>query len=144
MLKMPPPAHPLEFPEIKEFVTVRVPRLLKPAPLLEVLAPETVTPEIARLPPEAILKILKLRLVLPLLPLITRAEAPGPVMVSEPALVVAKISGSAPDPSVMVLAPFVNREEAKIISSFAEVKLASVIACLKEPAPESAVVVTVI
>ena len=144
MLKIPPPVFPPELPVIKEFVTVRVPRLLKPAPLLVVLAPETVTPEIARLPPEAILKILKLRLVLPLLPLITRAEAPGPVMVSEPALEVAKISGSAPDPSVMVLAPFVNREEAKIISSFAEVKLASVIACLKEPAPESAVVVTVI
>ena len=134
---------PPEFPEIKEFVTVRVPRLLKPAPLLVVFAPETVTPEIERLPPEAMSKILKLRPVLPLLPLITRAEAPGPVIVSEPALVVDAITGSAPAPSVMVLVPFVNREEAKIISSFAEVKLASVIACLSEPAPASAVVVTV-
>ena len=141
---MPPPTFPPEFPEIKEFVTVRVPRLLKPAPLPVVLAPETVTPEIERLPPEAILKILKLRLVLPLLPLMTRAKAPGPVMVSEPALVVAAIVGSAPDPRVIVLTPFVNSEEAKIISSLAEVELASVIACLNEPAPESAVVVTVI
>ena len=109
-----------------------------------VCAPETVKPEIERLPPAAILKILKLRLVLPLLPLMISEEAPGPVMVSEPAPEVAAIVGRAANPSVMVLVRFVNSEEAKIISSFAEFELASVIACLNEPAPQSAVVVTVI
>ena len=109
-----------------------------------VFAPETVTPEMERLPPEAILKILKLRLVLPLLPLMISEEAPGPVIVSEPAPEVAAIVGSAADAKVIVLAPFVNSDEAKIISSLAEVALASVIACLNEPAPKSAVVVTVI
>ena len=144
LLKMPPPHQPPEFPEIKELATARVPRLLKPPPLPVVFAPETVAPEIERLPPEAILKILKLRLELPLLPLMISEKAPGPVMVSEPAPVVARIVGSAPDPRVIVLTPLVNSEEAKLISSFAEVMLASVIACLNEPAPASAVVVTVI
>ena len=70
--------------------------------------------------------------------------APCPVMVRAPANDSDLISGKA-DPRVMVvLAPFVNSDEAKIISSLAEVALASVIACLNEPAPKSAVVVTVI
>ena len=78
------------------------------------------------------------------MPLILSEEAPGPVIVSEPALVVEAIVGSAPEPSVIVLRPFVNSDEEKIISSFAEVELASVIAWRNEPAPLSAVVVTVI
>ena len=78
------------------------------------------------------------------MPLMINDEAPGPVMTSEPALLVAKIHGSAPDPRLIVLGPFVNSEEAKTISSLALVALVSVIACLNEPAPESAVVVTVI
>ena len=132
---------------ITELEMLRVPELIMAPPLPEVsvvFAPETVTPEIERLPPEAILKILKLRLVLALLPLMISEEAPGPVMVSEPAPEVAKIVGRAADPRVIVLAPFVNNEEAKIISSLAEVALAASIACLNEPAPASAVVVTVI
>jgi hypothetical protein len=64
-------------------------------------------------------------------------------MESEPAPDVAAIEGSA-DPSEIVLLPFVNSEASKTISSFALVALASRIACLSEPAPESAVVVTVL
>ena len=142
-LKMPPPANPPMLPEIKELETARVPRLFKPAPLSVVFAPETVMPEIERLPPEAILNILKLREPLPLLPLMTSDEAPGPVMTSDPAMLVAAIVGSEADPRVIVLEPFVNSEAAKTISSLALFRLESVIACLNEPAPASAVVVTV-
>ena len=66
---------------------VSVPKLLKPPPLPEVFAPETVTPEMLRLPPEAMLKILKLRPLTPLSPLIVSAEAPRPVMVRVPTVV---------------------------------------------------------
>ncbi len=140
-LKIPAPPNVPEtaLPVIKELATARVPELLKAPPLLEVWAPETVTPEMDKSPPEAMLKILKL----PWLPLIVNEEALGPVMVSEPAPEVAAIVGRAADPRVIVLAPFVNNEEAKIISSLAEVALAASIACLNEPAPASAVVVTV-
>ena len=146
--QIPPPPDPKEkpplrlavLPEMLELWTVRVPELLKAPPKPEVWAPETVTPEMERFPLEAMLKILKL----PLLPLMISEEALGPVMVSEPAPEVAAIVGSAADKSVIVLAPLVNSEEAKIISSLAEVALASVIACLNEPAPASAVVVIVI
>ncbi len=92
-----------------------------------------------RFPPEAMLKILKL----PWLPLIVNEEAPCPVIVRAPALEVAAIVGSAACRAMVVMAPFVNSEEAKIISSLAEVALAASIACLNEPAPASAVVVTV-
>ena len=146
--QIPPPPDPKEkpplrlavLPEMLELLTVRVPALLKAPPKPEVWAPETVTPEMERFPLEAMLKILKL----PLLPLILSEEALGPVMVSEPAPEVAAIVGSATCRVMVVPAPFVNSEEAKIISSLAEVALASVIACLNEPAPKSAVVVTVI
>ena len=150
--QIPPPPDPKEkpplrlavLPEMLELWTVRGPELLKAPPKPEVWAPETVTPEMERFPPEAMLKILKL----PLLPLIISEEALGPVMVSEPALEpaleVAAIVGSTVCRVMVVPAPFVNSEEAKIISSLAEVALASVIACLNEPAPASAVVVTVI
>ena len=96
-----------------------------------------------RLPPEAMLKILKL----PWLPLIVNEEAPCPVIVKAPALEVAAIVGSAACRVMVVMAPFVNSEEAKIISSLAEVKLAASIASLKEVTPSSetvsAMVVTV-
>ena len=58
-LEIPPPKL-AEFPEMVEFVTVSVPLLLKAPPLPEVCAPLTVTPEMDKLPPEAIEKILKL------------------------------------------------------------------------------------
>ena len=105
-----------------------------------------------RLPPEAMSKILKLRVALLAfvgsLPLMVSEEAPRPVMVSEPALEVAAIVGSADCRVMVVMAPFVNSEEAKIISSLAEVKLAASIASLKEVTPSaestvSAMVVTV-
>ena len=97
-----------------------------------------------RFPPEAMLKILKL----PWLPLIVNEEAPCPVIVRAPALEVAAIVGSAACRVMVVPAPFVNSEEAKIITSLAEVALAASIASLKEvtPSPEltvSAMVVTV-
>ena len=67
-----------------------MPELLKAPPLPEVFAPETVTPEMERLPPEAILKMLKLRVELlrfvGSLPLIVSEEAPMPVMVTVPAV----------------------------------------------------------
>ena len=142
-LVIPPPSF-AELPVIVELETVKVPAFSMAPPAAVVFAPDKVTPEIARLPPEAMFKIWKLRPLTPLLPLMIREEALGPVMVSEPAPEVAAIVGSAADKSVIVLAPLVNNEEAKIISSLAEVALASVIACRNEPAPASAVVVTVI
>ena len=85
--KMPPPL-PLdrELPEMVELVTVRVPALMKPPPPGPevIFAPETVTPEIERLPPTAISKILKFLPLTPLFPLMVRVEAPGPVMVRVP------------------------------------------------------------
>ena len=96
-----------------------------------------------RFPPEAILKILKSRLTSPLLPLIISEEAASPVIVKVPALEVAAIVGSAACRVMVVPAPFVNSEEAKIITSLAEVALAASIACPNEPGPESAVVETV-
>ena len=82
-------------------------------------------------------------------PLMISDEAPGPVMTSDPALLVAAIVGSAADPRVMMLGPLVNNEAAIIISSLAALALASVIASLKDVTPSlglivSAVVVTVI
>ena len=110
VLKMAPPVTAV-LPERVELETERVPRLLKapPAPPLpEVLfAPVTVTPEMARLPPVAIEKILKL----PLPPLIIREEAPRPVMVTVPAVppVIAALAliivGNAALNKVIVLVP---------------------------------------
>ena len=89
LLCMPPPKFPAVFRERVELEMERVPELLKAPPLPEVFAPETVTPEIERLPPEAMLKMLKLRFVLMVpeelsRPLIIREEEPGPVMVRVP------------------------------------------------------------
>ena len=96
-----------------------------------------------RFPPEAILKILKSRLTSPLLPLIISEEAASPVIVKVPALEVAAIVGSAACRVMVVMAPFVNSEEAKIISSLAEVKLAASIASLKEVTPSTELTVSV-
>ena len=87
LLKMPPPFKAEEFPEMVELVTVRVPELLKAPPLPEDFAPETVTPEMVRLPPVSMLKILKSRLLLPpSKPLMISEEEPGPLMVTVPAV----------------------------------------------------------
>jgi len=78
-----PPPFKEKLPEIVEAEIVRTPALLKAPPLPEVkFAPDTVTPEIERLPKLTIEKTLKL----PLLPLILRVFAPGPVMVRVPAV----------------------------------------------------------
>ena len=90
-LKMPPPQFDAVMPERVELERVRAPELAKPPPLPEILAPETVTPETVKLPPETILKIVKL----PWLASMVSAEAPGPVMTSEPAVLAFTISGSA-------------------------------------------------
>ena len=116
-------------PEMMELETVRVPPLLK-APPEPAMAPETVTPEIARFPPLEIVKTLKLRLAFPLLPLIVRLEEPGPVMVRVPAVAVLSIAGKA-EASVM---PPVT---AKTIVSDSGVRLESTIARLRESGPKS-------
>ena len=54
-------------------------------------APETVTPEMLRLPPVSMEKILKL----PWLPLILSKEEPRPVMVTVPAVLALTIFGNA-------------------------------------------------
>ena len=91
---MPPPLPFEVLPEMVELVTVRVPlplghALLKAPPKPVVCAPETVTPEIDRLPPN-MLKILKSRFALMVpeelsKPLMVSSVAPGPVMVRVPA-----------------------------------------------------------
>ena len=122
-----------------ELEIVRVPPLLLKAPPLKeiIMAPETVTPEIARFPLWEIVKILKLRPTFPLSPLIVRLEEPGPVMVRAPAVEAVTIEGNE-ELSVMVPATPV-----KMISSSEEAALASIIACLREPAPESLRFITV-
>ena len=113
---------------------MRVPLLLKAPPLLleklKNLAPETVTPEMAKFPPAEILKILKLRPALPLLPLIVRLEEPGPVMVRVPAVAVVSIAGKA---VASVMPPVI----AKTMVSDSGVRLESTIARLRESGPKS-------
>ena len=133
---MPPPLFCMaELPVIKEFEMVSVPPLLKP-PLPLTLAPETFTPEIDKLPPDWMLKIPKLRLASPLFPLIVRLDEPGPVMVRVPPVAVVTIEGSL---ELSVMVPVTE----KTIESFASVRLAFNIACLREPVPESLLFVTV-
>ena len=95
-------------------MTVRVPEFLKAPPLPEVIAPETVTPEMEKSPPEAILKILKLRVSLLAfvgsLPLMVSKEAPTPLMpvlpaVPLPTTVLALTMVGNADPSVIVFTP---------------------------------------
>ena len=151
LLNIAPPKVPAEFPESVEFETARMPELLKAPPSPDVFAPETVTPEIERLPPEAMLKILKSRLPLPpSKPLMVREEEPGPVMVRVPAV---------PPPVIGVLALIMVGSEAltvllrelrvivpvmlKLMMSSPAVVLASIIACRRVPAPESALEETI-
>ena len=151
VLKMPPPLPVLALlPERVELETARVPALIKAPPLPVTCAPETVTPEIKRFPPEAMLKMLKLRLTLPLLPLIVREEAPRPLMVTLPAVpppviavVVSMMFGNA---EVKVMVP---EAKEKLMVSLPGVVLAMIIASLKEvklsvESTVSAVVVTAI
>ena len=84
-----------------------------------------------RLPSVLILKILKLRLATPLSPLIVRLEEPGPVMVRVPAVEAVKIEGNEELSDMVPVTPV------KMISSADDAALASIIACLREPAPES-------
>ena len=124
---MPPPNLAV-LPDRVELAMLRVPALLKAPPLLEVLlAPETVTPEIVKLPKLATEKTLKL----PLLPLMLRVFAPGPVMVRVPAVATSAMAGSVPVRDI-VAGPLVNSEEAKTIVSAPVVALAKSIASLKE------------
>jgi len=156
--KAKPPLRLAVLPEMLELLTVRVPELLKAPPLLEVFAPETVTPEIDKSPPTAMLKMLKLRveLIVPeesSRPLIIREEEPGPVMVSVPTVVPVP-----PVPEAVALASKMVGSEAltllfwesrvmvpvmlKLIISSPAVALALIIACLRDPIPESAVLIT--
>ena len=89
------------------------------------MAPETFNPEMARSPPEEIVKIL-------VLPLIVRLEEPSPVIVRVPAVAMGSIEGKEAL-SVMV----VPGATEKRISSDATVRLESTIARLREPNPES-------
>ena len=85
-LKMAPPLLlPGELSERVELEMLRIPALLNAPPLVVVVfAPETVTPDIDKSPSGAMSKILKLRVLTPLLPLMLSVEAPGPVMVRVP------------------------------------------------------------
>ena len=109
----PPPLLPATLPEMVELEMLRVPLLEKPPPWLEVFAPETVTPEMVRLPPASMLKILKSRPPMPLLPLMVSEVAPRPLMVKVPTVlpvppepvavnVAFKIVGNAAEARVMV------------------------------------------
>ena len=138
-----------------ELVTVRVPALLNAPPLPEVIAPETVTPEIDRSPPVAMLKILKLRPLLPLSkPLMISEEEPGPLMVRVPTVVPVP-----PVPEAVALTFKMVGNEAgtvlfwessvmvpimlKLMMSSPGVALARSMACRRDPMPESAVLETI-
>ena len=137
-LKIPPPPD-AELPEIVEAEIKSEPKLLKAPPKPEELfAPDTVTPEIVKSPKLATEKTLKL----PLLPLILRVFAPGPVRVRVPAVVASAMAGSTPVKEI-VAGPLVKSEEAKTIVSAPGVALASIIACRRDPVPESAVLETI-
>ena len=122
-LKIPPPPD-AEFPVIVEAEIKSEPKLLKAPPKPELFAPDTVTPEIVRLPKLATEKTLKL----PLLALMLRVFAPGPVMVRVPAEVVEAMVGRDCNTLSRVIVPVTL----KSIISLAEVRLAVVIASLSE------------
>ena len=81
-----------------------------------------------RLPPEAMLKMLKLRPLPPLLPLMVSEDAPGPVMVRVPAEVAEAMIGRDCNTLSRVIVPVTL----KSIISLAEVPLAVVMASLSE------------
>jgi len=137
---MLPPNLVAVLPEMMEFVTVSVPLLLKAPPSPEVFAPETVTPEMDKLPPESILKMLKSRLVLPLLPLMVREEAPGPVMVRVSAEVVGAMVGSDFSTPSRVIVPVTL----KFITSSPGVVLACMMASLNEVKPSVGSIVSAV
>ena len=141
----PPPA-PAVLPEIVELERLRAPLLLNAPPAPGFCAPVSVTPEIERLPPVTIVKILKP----PAVPLMISEEEPGPVMVRVPTVVpvppvpeavalAAKMVGNA---AVKVMVPVTP--VLKTISSLPGVVLARVIAASRDPGPEAAVFRTVI
>ncbi len=109
-----------------------------------VCAPETVTPEMVRSPTASMAKMLKSRFVTPLLPLMISEEAPGPVMVTVPAVppplpiidVLALTMLGSEEPRVMVPVTL------KLMMSSPAVMLARSIAARRDPVPESAVVET--
>ena len=138
-LRIPPPAKPAVLPEIMELLTVRVPALRKAPPSPATFDPVTVTPDMLRLAPGATEKTLKL----PELALMVSEEAAGPVIVNEPAPEVAAMAWKPEARVIVVLTPPRKTDESKTISSFALVAFASRIACLREPEPEFALVVTV-
>ena len=117
-----------------------MPELLKAPPLPEVFAPVTVTPEMLRLPPVLMLKILKL----PLLASMVIEEAPSPLMVTVPAVppVIAVLElmmfGNAEAKVIMV-----TGELEKLMMSLPGVVLALIMACRRESAPLSLVFRTV-
>ena len=126
-LKIPPPPD-AKFPVIVEAEIKSEPKLLKAPPKPEELfAPDTVTPEIVKLPKLATEKTLKL----PLLPLMLSVFAPGPVRVRVPAVATSAMAGSTPVREI-VAGPLVKSEEAKTIVSAPAVLLARSIASLKE------------
>ena len=113
-----------ELPVIVEAEIVREPKLLKAPPLPEVkTAPDTVIPETNKLPPVAILKILKS----PLLPLMVSEETPRPLMVTLPAKDALAMVGST-DVRLIVFDPV----KLKLMPSLPGVLFAWVIASLKE------------
>jgi len=143
LLKMPAADPFVEvFFLMVELVMVRVPELLKAPPLPVICAPETSTPEMERLPPEAMLKILKP----PAEPLMVSEEAPRPVMVRVPTVVpvppvpeaVALASKMVGNAAVKAMVPVML----KSMVSLPGVALASVIACRRDPVPEFAKEVT--
>ncbi len=93
-------------------------------------APETVTPEINRFPPEATEKILKS----PWLPLMVRRVSPGPVIVSAPPEEL-----MAGNPEFRVMVPVTPKV---IVSVELTEAFESVMACRSDPAPKSFVLVT--
>ena len=154
---MAPPFKLVVLPEIVELVTVRVPEFLKappsPSTCVKRCSPRR-SPEMERLPPEAMLKILKLRDELlgfvGSLPLMVSEEALGPVMVRVPTVVpvppvpeaialASKMVGSAAVKAMVPVTPVL-----KTISSLPGVVLARVIAASRDPGPEAAVFRTVI
>jgi len=140
---MPPPPLVAELPEIVELVTVRTPALLNAPPLLLNFAPETVTPEMLRLPPEAMLKILKLRVELMVpeessKPLMVSEEEPGPVMARVPLgaplikAVASKMVGSEALTVLLRESSVIVPVTLKLMMSSPAVALAKLIASLSE------------
>ncbi len=135
--QMPPPLLEVPaaiLPEIMELEMERVPELLKAPPLIKEFAPETVTPEMLKSALRSMVKILKP----PAVPLIVSEEAPGPVMVTVPAVppviavLASMILGNAAA-RVMVAAPPENKEEAKLMVSLPAVLLARSMASRRVP-----------